>query len=63
MERKGLRVNAGKTKIIICGTGIDLLQAKASSHDVCRTGVSSNNIQCKGCIYWVHKKCCGLKCL
>ena len=30
MERKGLRVNAGKTKIMICGTGLDLLQA--SSH-------------------------------
>ena len=32
MERKWLRVNAVKTKIIICGTGLDLLQAKASSH-------------------------------
>ena len=33
MERKGLRVNAEKTKIIICGrTGLDLLQAKARSH-------------------------------
>ena len=27
MEEKGLRVNAGKTKIIICGTGLDLLQS------------------------------------
>ena len=26
MVRKGLRVNKGKTKIIICGTGLDLLQ-------------------------------------
>ena len=32
MERKGLRMNAEKTKIIIFGTGLDLLQAKASSH-------------------------------
>ena len=32
MERKGLRVNAGKTKIMIYGTGLDLLQAKSSSH-------------------------------
>ena len=32
MERKGLRVNAGKTKIMICGTSLDLLQAKVSSH-------------------------------
>ena len=27
MEEKGLRVNAGKTKIMICGTGLDLLQS------------------------------------
>ena len=28
MEKKGLRVNAGKTKIMICGTGLDLLQVQ-----------------------------------
>ena len=27
MEKKGLRVNAGKTKIMICGMGLDLLQS------------------------------------
>ena len=27
MEEKRLRVNAGKTKIMICGTGLDLLQS------------------------------------
>ena len=27
MEKKGLRVNAGKTKIMICGRGLDLLQS------------------------------------
>ena len=32
MEKKGLRVNAGKTKIMICGTGLDLLQSSASFH-------------------------------
>ena len=62
MAEKGLRVNAGKTKIMICGTGLDLLQ---SSSDfpcaVCRTGVGSNSILCKGCKHWVHKKCSGLK--
>ena len=26
MEKKGLRVSAGKTKVMICGTGLDLLQ-------------------------------------
>ena len=27
MEEKGLRVNAGKTKILICGMGLDSLQS------------------------------------
>ena len=64
MEEKGLRVNAGKTKIMICGTGLDLLQSSGEFPcAVCRTGVGSNSILCKGCKHWVHKKCSGLKCL
>ena len=40
MEEKGLRVNAGKTKIMICGTGLDLLQSSGEFPcAVCRTGV------------------------
>ena len=59
MEEKGLRVNAGKTKIMICGTGLDLLQSSGEFRcTVCHTRVGSNSIFCKG---WVHKKCSGLK--
>ena len=62
MEEKGLGVNAGKTKIMICGTGLDLLQSSGEFPCiVCRTGVGSNSIFCKGCKHWVHKKCIGLK--
>ena len=39
MEKKGLRVNAGKTKIMICGTGLDLLQSSGEFPcAICRTG-------------------------
>ena len=55
MEEKGLRVNAGKTKIMICGTGPDLLQSSGEFPcAVCRTGVGSNSIFCKGFKQWVH---------
>ena len=55
MEEKGLRVNAGKTKIMICGTGLDLLQSSGEFPcAVCRTGVGSNSTSAKtvstGCI-------------
>ena len=62
MEKKGLRVNPGKMKIMICDTGLDLLQSSGEFPcAVCCTGVGSNSIFCNGCKHWVHKKCCGLK--
>ena len=62
MEKKGLRVNAGKTKIMICSTGLDLLQSSGEFPcTVCHIGVGSNSIFCNGCKHWVHKKCSGLK--
>ena len=62
MEKKGLRVNTGKTKIMFYGTGLDLLQSLGEFPcAVCRTGVGSNSIFCNGCKHWVHKKCSGLK--
>ena len=62
MEKKGLRVNAGKTKVMICGTGLDLLQSSREYPcAVCRTGVGNNSIYCNGCKLWVHKKCSGLQ--
>ena len=62
MEKIGLRVNAGKTKIMISGTGLDLLQSSGEFPcAVCRTGVGSKSIFCNGCKHWVHMKCSGLK--
>ena len=56
LEEKGLRVNAGKTKIMICGMGLGLLQSSGEFPcAVCRTGVGSNSIFCKGCKHWVLK--------
>ena len=64
MKEKGLRVNAGKTKIMICGTGLDLLQnSDEFPCAICHTGVGSNSIFCNDCKHWVHEKCNGLKCL
>ena len=62
MEKKGLRVNAGKTKIMICSTDLDLLQSSGEFPcAICRTGVGSNRIFCNVCKHWAHKKCSWLK--
>ena len=62
MEKKGLRVDAGKTNVMICGTGLDLLQSSGEDPcTVCRTGVGNNSIYCNGCKLLVHKKCSRLQ--
>ena len=62
MEMKGLRVNMGKTNLLVSGMDLDLL--KKSGKDpcsVCQKGVGSNAIFCGGCSSWIHKKCSGIK--
>ena len=63
MEKKGLCVNMGKTKIMEFGINLDVLK-KSGKYPcgVCQSGVgSSNAIFCGGCKRWVHKKCSGIK--
>ena len=59
MESKGLRVNMKKTKLMVVGPGLDLLRdSGAFPCAVCRSGVGVNSIQC---MYWLHKKCSGVR--
>ena len=61
MEKKGLRVNAGKTKIMWCR--LSMGQAEDSGEypcGVCRKGVGDNSIFCMECRRWVHKRCSGI---
>ena len=48
IEKKGLRVNAGKTKVMICGMGLDLLQSSGEYPCCSCTGVGNNSIHCNG---------------
>ena len=62
MEKKEIRVNEGKTRAMICCTGLDLLQSSGENLcAVCHTGVGNNSIYCNGCKLWVHKKCSPLQ--
>ena len=63
MEKKGLRVNMGKTKIMESGINLDVLKKSGKNPcGACLTGVGRTNaIQCDGCKCWVHKKCSGIK--
>ena len=61
LEKKGLRVNMAKTKVLISGTGLDTLKdAGRFPCGVCRQGVGGNSILCSGCNCWVHHRCSGI---
>ena len=61
MEAKGLRVNMGKTKIMVSKVNLQMLKDSGEyPFSVCRKGVGSNSIYCAGCSHWVHKKCSGV---
>ena len=61
MEAKCLRVNMGKTKIMVSGVNLQTLKGSGEYPcSVCRKGVGSNSIYCAGCSHWVHKKCSGV---
>ena len=62
MEKKGLRVNMGKTKIIVSGMDLDLLKKSGKEpFGLCHNGVGSNAFFCGGCLCWIHKRCSGIK--
>src|SRR5580700_2994037 len=62
MEGKGLKVNVGKTKVMIAGEGRVVVEEPSKwPCAVCKKGVGRNSIQCTGCLKWVHKRCSGVK--
>ena len=58
MKKKCLRVNMGKTKIMVSGMDLDLLNKSGKDPcGVCQKGVGTYANFCGGCLYWIHKKC------
>ena len=61
-KNKVLRVNMGKTKVMICGNVLDTIKLSGNYPcNVCRRGVGINSIFCTSCNAWVYKKCNGIK--
>ena len=64
LERKGMKVNMAKTKVMVCGQGHQRSQVSGKVKwpcGVCDAGVGKNSLLCVGCNKWVHKRCSGLK--
>ena len=63
LERKGLKVNVGKTKIMCSAHDAPKALIKSIKFPcaVCGKGVGANSIQCTSCAKWVHKRCSEVK--
>ena len=62
LEKKGLRVNVAKTKVMRCDNEADeIVKCGEFPCGVCGKGVRANSIQCLVCKSWIHKRCSKIK--
>jgi hypothetical protein len=61
IEKKGLKVNMGKTKVMVSGEGGERVVSRIYPCGVCDKRVKANSVLCTGCQKWVHKRCSGVK--
>ena len=62
-ESKGLKVNLGKTKIMVSGsiTKHGMPKSKVDPCGVCCLRVKANSALCLQCSKWIHCRCAGVK--
>ena len=62
LESKGLRVNVGKTKILVSVHNAPKpVDGSKFPSGVCNKGFWINSIKCHACGFWVHKRCSNIK--
>ena len=59
--RQGLKLNVGKTKMMVSGTGGEVVLSKVDPCGICRKRVGSNAVCCTHCTRWIHERCAKMK--
>ena len=60
-ESKGLKVNLGKTKVMVSGMERELLVSKIDPCGMCGKRVGANSVLCVRCGKWIHGRCTKMK--
>ena len=60
-ECKGLRVNTGKTKVIVSESKRELFKCKIDPCGVCGRRAMANSVLCTKCENWVRGRCAKIK--
>ena len=58
---KGLKVNAGKSKVMVGSSGGKMIVNSGKWPCVCGKGVQVNSVQCIVCTKWIHKRCSSVR--
>ena len=60
-ESKGLKVNLGKTKMLVSGMEGEVSESKIDPCGVCGKRVMTNSVVCTTCNKWIHGRCAKVK--
>ena len=60
-EGKRLKVNVGKTKMMVSGTEGEIALSKIDPCGICEKRVGSNAVCCTRCTKWIHGRCTNMK--
>ena len=61
LEDKGLKVNVGKTKMMVSGTEGESVLSNVDPCGICGNRVGSNAVCCSWCMKWIHGRCSKIK--
>ena len=61
LERKGMKINLGKTKVMVSGSEGKRSDSKIDPCSVCGKRVMANSMVCKKCEKWTHGRCARVK--
>ena len=60
-ESKGLKVNLGKTKVVVSGAEGEVTMSKVDPCGICGKEVMANSVLCVKCRKWIHGRCAKVK--
>ena len=60
-ESKGMKINLGKTKLMVSRMEEEVFDSKIDPYGVCGTRGMSNLVLCTACRKWVHARCTNKK--
>ena len=60
-ESKGLKVNLGKTKVVVSGAKDEMTVSKIDPYGICGKRVMANSVLSVKCGKWIHGRCVRVK--